>query len=141
MITYLRPAIIELPEAQPSAEAPQPPAPNGAFKGLKLTVYFGVCGSDWPDCPAGHAEGVRPQWKVEAEAVVRLLTAVPDQPTLVSRAAFDLGLYICVDYRCEWKKTTELKIGSTMVVLGSRYMVRCPPVFGFRGALTALWCR
>ena len=93
----------------------------------KLSVYFVVCPADWPNCLAGRqlladGAGLR-DWLVEARSVVAQLVAANTRPSFRSLAAYGLGLHVYVDYRVEWKKTTELKIGTTMAMFGSKYML------------------
>ena len=81
------------------------PAPK-----YKLTVYFGACPADWPNCPAGRqlpADGAGaglPDWLVEARSVVAQLVAANTRPSFRSLAAYGLGLHLYVDYRLSGRK-------------------------------------
>ena len=79
---------------------------------LQLTVLFGPQGQHVPGVlVSGHS------------AVIRSRVSANVDYEFAAYAAYDLGLHLYIDYRQEWKKTTELiKIGTTMAVLGSQYM-------------------
>ena len=79
---------------------------------LKLTVRF-----------KKGKEAMPAQLAASHSAVVANRVEPDVEYEFAAYACYDLGMHLYVDYRQEWKKTTELiKIGTTMAVLGSMHM-------------------